>query len=204
VPGHPLLVGQDFGRDPCSIICQLDHKGRLLVLEEVMANDIGLELHVDRALRPALINPRYMGRPVAVIGDPAGVAKGSIYEETSFDALKRLGFSAFPAPTNDLDPRLRAVEAFLNAQRDGGPAVLIDAKRCPTLVRALGGGYRYGKTKAGQRKPTPEKNAFSHIMDAFQCVCLVAHGRGWADMAARQLTVRPRAPRRRFSAAAWT
>jgi hypothetical protein len=204
VYGHPIIIGQDFGRDPCSIICQLDHKGRLLVLQEVCAEDIGLEQHIERALRPMLVQPRYMGRPVVMVGDPAGVAKSTIYEETSFDALKRLGFSAFPAPTNDLDPRLRAVEAFLLAQRDGGPAILIDKGRCPTIVRALGGGYRYGKTKAGQRKPNPEKNEWSHIMDALQYVCLVAHGRGWAEMAMRQIAPRVAKPRQRISAAAWT
>ena len=48
---QPVMVGQDFGRDPCSIIGQLDHKGRLLVLEEVIAEDIGLEQHIDKALR---------------------------------------------------------------------------------------------------------------------------------------------------------
>jgi len=204
VYGHPLLVGQDFGRDPCSVICQLDHKGRLLVLEEVNAEDIGLELHVERHLRPILAQQRYLNRMVAVVGDPAGRSKGSIYEETSFDALKRMGFSAFPAPTNDIDPRMRAVEAFLLAQRDGGPAMLIDGKRCPTLVRALSGGYRYGKTKAGQRKPTPDKNEYSHIADALQYVCLVAHGRGWAEMAMRQLQPRVRVPGPRITAAAWT
>jgi len=201
--GHPLLVGQDFGRDPCSIICQLDHKGRLLVLEEVMAEDVGLEQHVERALRPRLIQPRYLGKPIVVIGDPAGRSKDSIYEETSFDALKRLGFSAYPAPTNDPDPRLRAVEAFLLAQRDGGAAIVIDKSRCPNTVRALDGGYRYGKTKAGQRKPKPDKNKHSHIMDALQYVCLVAHGRGWSEMVARHLAHKPKT-RTVITARAWT
>ena len=27
VSGQPILVGQDFGRGPCSVIGQLDHKG---------------------------------------------------------------------------------------------------------------------------------------------------------------------------------
>jgi hypothetical protein len=49
VVGHPLLIGQDFGRDPCTLICQIDHRGRLLVLEEVIAADIGLETHIERA-----------------------------------------------------------------------------------------------------------------------------------------------------------
>jgi hypothetical protein len=40
----------------------------------------------------------------------------------------------------------------------------------------MNGGYRYGKTKAGQRKPSPDKNEYSHVADALQYVCLSAHG----------------------------
>jgi hypothetical protein len=200
VMGHMLLVGQDFGRDPCSIICQVDHRGRLLVLGEIVTEDMGLELHIDRNIRPLLSSPRYFGRPIAMVGDPAGVSKSSISEETSFDCLKRMGFSAYPAPTNGIDARLRAVEAWL-MKRDG---VIIDGSRCPTLVRALGGGYRYGKTKSGQRKPAPDKNKYSHVADAFQYVCLVAHGR-MGELVARHLRsrhnyARPKAPDVR----AWT
>ncbi len=201
VVGHVIIVGQDFGRDPASIICQVDHKGRLLVLEEVYAEDTGLELQLQK-LRPVLLQERYLGRPVVIVGDPAGRAKDSIYEETSFDVIKRMGFKAYPAPTNDLDPRIRSVESFLLQQRDGGAAMLIDGTRCPTLVRALDGGYRYGKTKAGQRKPNPDKNKYSHISDALQYVCLAAHG-GMTNMLAAQLR-RPTTPRPSISPAAWT
>jgi hypothetical protein len=203
VSGQPIMVGQDFGRDPCSIISQLDHKGRLLVLQEVLAEDTGLEKHLEKALRPALMNERYWGRPIVIVGDPSGISKSSIYEETTFDVIKRMGFNAFPAPTNDIDPRLRAVEAFLLAQRDGGPAFMIDGARCPTLVRALGGGYRYGKTKAGLRKISPEKNEFSHIADALQYAALAAHG-GMMGYLARRLTSRPRVIRPKMNAGAWT
>ena len=203
VSGHPLIVGQDFGRDPCSAICQLDHRGRFLVLEEVLAEDIGLELHIERSLRPALQQVRFLGRPVVIVGDPAGRQRSSIYEETTFDVLKRSGFMAFPAPTNDLDPRLRAIDAFLLAQRDGGPAILIDKDRCPTIARALGGGYRYGKTRGGQRKPTPDKNNYSHIIDALQYAALAAHN-GMSGMIAGRLQQRPRRDHVRMTAGAWT
>lgn len=200
VAAMPLLVGQDFGRDPCSLICQLDHRGTLLILEEVIAEDTGLELHIERAVRPVLMGERYMGRPVAMLGDPAGTAKSSISEETSFDALKRMGFSCFPAPTNDVDPRLRAVEAWLMKQ--GG--VLIDRNKCPTLVRALSGGYRYAKTRAGVRKPLPSKShPYSDIVDALQYVCLVTHGR-MNELVARHLMKRNVAPRKRVASGAWT
>jgi hypothetical protein len=200
---QPLMVGQDFGRDPCSIIGQLDHKGRLLVLEEVIAEDIGLEQHIEKALRPALLQERYFGKPVAMVGDPSGISKSSIYEETTFDVLKRMGMHAFPAPTNDIDPRLRAVEAFLLGQRDGGPAFVIDRERCPVLVRALGGGYRYGKTRMGLRKLAPEKNEFSHVMDALQYLCLAAHG-GMQNMITKRLMWRPRVARQKMGAGSWT
>ena len=203
VMGHPLIVGQDFGRDPCSIICQLDHKGRLLVMREVTAEDIGLEIHVERSLRPALQEVRFLGRPIAIVGDPAGKQRSSIYEETTFDVMKRMGFMAFPAPTNDLDPRLRAIEAFLLAQRDGGPAILIDRDGCPELIRALAGGYRYAKTRSGQRRPVPDKNRYSHIVDALQYAALAAHN-GMAGMISGRLQQRPRREGVRMTAGAWT
>lgn len=203
VNGMPLLVGQDFGRDPCSIICQPDHKGRLLVLGEAPANDTGLEQHIQMVLKPMLLEERYLGKPVAMIGDPSGTSKSSIYEETTFDVLKRLGFSAYPAPTNDIDPRIRAVEAFLLAQRDGGPAILFDRARCPRIIRAMSGGYRYAKTKDGRRKPAPDKNEFSHIADALQYACLAAHG-GMGEMVAKHLMRKARSQRPRISPRAWT
>ena len=205
VASFPLIVGQDFGRDPCSIICQIDHRGRLLVLEEVVIEDLGLELHVERNLRPALMSERYLGKSIAVIGDPAGIAKGNIFEESNFDALKRMGFAAFPAPTNDIDRRIRAVEAFLMKQVDGGPAIVIDGKRCPMLVRAMNGGYRFARTRAGVRKATPDKtNEYSHIADALQYACLAAHG-GMVGYIGNRLGGRMRMrDRPKVSVAGWT
>jgi len=204
IPGRPLIIGQDFGRDPWSIICQLDHRGRFLVLEEVEGTDIGLETHLTLNLRPRLMQERYMHMPVAVIGDPAGRAKSSLYEETSFDMLKREGFMAFPAPTNDIDPRIRAIEAFLMQQQGGKPVFMIDRSRCPTVVQALRGGYRFSKLKTGQRKPLPDKNKFSHPIDALQYAALAAHG-GMVQGAILRRLQRPiahSAPP--FSSAAWT
>lgn len=199
----PLIIGQDFGRDPCSAITQMDARGRLLVLEEVIAEDIGLQGHLEQNLRPVLMKPEYMGLPIIIIGDPAGMAKSSHYEETSFDLLKRMGFKALPAPTNDLDPRLRAIEAWLLKQHDGKGAMLIDRLKCPTIIRGLAGGYRYEKTRNGTRKPLPAKNQYSHPIDALQYACLVAHGQMNAVIG-RVLGHRRQVERQRVSAAGWT
>ena len=203
VSGYPLLLGLDFGRDPCGIICQPDHRGRLLVLEEIIAEDIGLELQLQRAIRPTLMRTEYLGRPVMIVGDPAGRQRSTLYEETSFDLIKRHGLMAYPAPTNDIDKRINAVESWLLGARDGGPALVIDGDRCPMLVRALSGGYRYAKMRNGQRRAVPDKNDSSHIMDAFQYACVAAHG-GMTDMIANRLQRRSRKLRDAPSSAAWT
>ena len=203
VSGWPLVMGLDFGRDPCAVICQPDHRGRLLVLEEIIAEDIGLELQLQRGIRPALMQEQYLGKSVMIVGDPAGKQRSTLYEETSFDLIKRHGLMAYPAPTNDISKRVSAVESWLLGARDGGPAVIIDEDRCPMLIRALSGGYRYARMRNGQRKATPDKNEYSHVMDAFQYACVAAHG-GMTDMIANRLTRRGRGARERVSSAAWT
>ena len=203
VSSYPLVMGLDFGRDPCAIICQPDHKGRLLVLEEIIAEDIGLELQLQRAIKPTLMQERYLGRSVIIVGDPAGNQRSTLYEETSFDLIKRHGLIAYPAPTNDINKRINAIESWMLAARDGGPALIIDKERCPTLIRALSGGYRYARTRSGQRKPLPDKNEYSHIVDAFQYACVAAHG-GMTDMIANKMRNRSRAARPKVNSTAWT
>lgn len=206
--GFPIIVLQDFGRNPCSLIAQVDHRGRGLILEELVAEDTGLELHVNTALKPALMKERYIGRQVFVIGDPSGRSKNTHYEETSFDLLKRLGLRCYPAPTNDIDKRLRAVDTMLLQQRDGGPALLIDEDNCPQLVRALNGRYRYAKRRNGQLSPLPEKlHPWSDLADDLQYLCLIIQG-GMHEYIAGRINSAPKVTqvqqRPRFSSRAWT
>jgi hypothetical protein len=204
--GYPLIVLQDFGRNPCSLICQIDHKGRGLVLQELVAEDIGLQLHVQQTLIPALKQDRFIKHSVYVVGDPAGRAKNSSYEETSFDVLKNAGLQAFPAPTNAIDKRIKAVENMLLQQRDGGAALLIDADQCPKLVMALSGRYRFAKRKNGQLANVPEKlHPWSDVADDLQYFCLVIQG-GLQEYIANKIheQVRVVGPRVRMSPRAWT
>jgi len=204
VDGRILLVGQDFGRAPCSLICQPDHMGRLLVLEEVIAEDIGLETHVSRSLKPVIYTERYMGHLFCAVGDPSGTSKGSMLEEDHFDVLRRLGIPAFPATTNNIDARLSAVEALLHQQRDGGPALIIDEEKCPMLTRALNGAYRFGKTKAGVTKPLPEKlHPWSDLADCLQYVCLTVNS-GLSEYIAKRIRPKQKRPPATMSAAGWT
>jgi len=207
IPGYPLVVGQDFGRNPWSVIGQVDHMGRLLIHEEVPASNIGLEKHINENLKPRLYSNKFIGSRAIVVGDPSGVAKGTIAEESCFDALRRLGLSAFPAPTNDIDARLRAVEALLGRAVNAGPALCINRRSCPWLVRAMSGGYRYARTKQGGLRAIPEKldkEGFSHVADSLQYIALVVHGNIVNELMRRSNPYQKRPERPQISAAGWT
>lgn len=205
VPGQILLVGQDFGRNPCSLICQPNHKGALMVLEEVIAEDVGLENHILRSLRPRLFQDRYMGKTFCAVGDPSGMAKSNLYEQTSFDDLQRLGIPAFPAPSNDIEPRIAAVEQLLLQQIDGGPALVIDSSRCPMLVRAMQGAYRFSKSKVTQiTKPVPDKtHPWSDLADCLQYVAMTVLA-GLQVRYSRKIVAKGKKEKPRVSAAGWT
>lgn len=216
VYGRLLLVGQDFGRSPWSVITQLDHNGRLMVLEEVAGkgptgDNIGLEQHIKQNLMPVLMQPRYAGRPIALVGDPSGAARDSLFEMNSFDLVKSLGLPAEPAPTNDIEPRLRGVESFLVRQVAGKGAILFDAGRCTTLIAGMNGAYKFN-TKADSsggsyQKDVPEKlHPWSDVCDALQYVCLVTSNVGaYQWLLGRTINRgRQRPTKPKFSALAWT
>ena len=212
-----LVVGQDFGRSPWSVITQLDHSGRLMVLEEVAGrgptgDNIGLQQHVQQNLIPVLTQQRYAGRPIAIVGDPSGIARDSLFELNAFDLLKQCGLNAQPAPTNDLDPRLRGVEGFLVRQIGGKPAIVFDRSRCPTLVAGMNGQYKFATTPdlsgGTYQKTVPEKlHPWSDVCDALQYACLVTGNAGaYAWVMGRVIErLRPRRPTRQpISSLAWT
>ncbi len=207
VTGRNLIIAQDFGRNPWGLICQVDHRDRLLILEELPAQDIGFPQHVQETLRPRLYQERYIGLANFIVGDPSGVGRGGFHDENYFQFLGKEGFNAYPAPSNDIDKRLSAVDAWLIKRYGGEPALLIDAGRCPTLVRALSQDYRFAKRKNGQLAPQPEKlHPWSDVADCLQYACSVA-GSGMGEFVAGRLAMRAAARtvvRRRMGAGGWT
>ena len=212
IPSHglPLIIGQDFGRNPCALICQENHRGQLLVLEEIISENMGLELHVEQHLRPALNRDEaYQNKRVIIVGDPSGIAGNTLTEQNCFDFLEHTaGFNAYPAPTNLIDARLRAVEALLTRNIGGRPRLIIDGHKCPRLVQALHTKYIFAKRKDGETRSIPEKkHPWSDLCDALQYVALCVDGNYQEairrDLARKQnRNTTPRAPR--FSARAWT
>lgn len=201
-PHRPLIVGMDFGRTPSALIGQIDALGRLLVFEEVTTEDMGLYQMLEEHLMPRLRGEAYAGRKVFVIADPSGVEQSQLTNDSPFDALRATGFLAYPAPTNDVEPRLRAVERMLRTTILGEPGIQISRRGCPTLIMALGNKYRYKKKVNGQLEDRPEKlHPWSDVVDCLQYMALGASG-NYAARAMRHGAPRPR--REQASAAGWT
>jgi hypothetical protein len=173
-PMLPIMVGVDFGRTPCAVIGQHDNYGRAIIMREVVTESMGLIQMLQEHLVPVLTAPPFAGRRVFVVADPAGVQKSQTGEETPFDVLREHGFLAYPASTNDLEPRLLSVERLLRMTVMGQPAIQISRTGCPLLIQALGSKYRYRRKRDGSHDDTPEKpnHPWSDIADALQYFCL--------------------------------
>ena len=177
VPGHSLVIGMDFARHPAAIIGQIDHIGRLLIFKELEQENCGVERFVTEFLSEALAEARFASNPVYIVGDPSGLQTSQIGEESVFHAVRRLGYIAYPASTNHIDPRLRSVEKFLLQVRHGSqgpePAFLIDPDGCPKLIRAMQYEYRYKIKKNKQLEDKPDKvRPWADLCDALQYLCL--------------------------------
>ena len=172
-PARPLMVAMDFGRTPAALIGQTDVFGRALIFEEVVTQDMGIYAMVTEILKPKLQTLPYATCKVFVVADPAGAQKSQLTEETAFDALRNCGLQAYKASTNDIDPRLRAVERLMRQYVQGEPALQINRTGCPTLIHALGNKYRYRKKRDGQLEDMPEKlHPWSDVADCLQYFAL--------------------------------
>jgi len=176
--GYPLCIGMDFARHPAAIITQVDHRGRFLCFEEVEHANCGIEKFINEYLVPVLNRQKYANMPIYVVGDPSGANRGQVGEESVFDAVKRLGYVAYPASTNFIDPRLRAVEAYLIRQYGGKAAFLIDPKGCPLLIRAMQSEYKYKIKRDGEIDNKPDKRRpWADLADALQYAALGSNAR---------------------------
>lgn len=171
--GHALIIGMDFARAPAAVVCQVDHLGRLLVLQEAYEENMGVEKFVRDRLMPIVFSPRFQGKPMYIVGDPSGTTKSQIGERSVFTMLRGLGFEAVPAQTNHIKPRLDAVEKWLLMQREGAAAILFDPVHCPELIVALKHKYRYRARKDGELEDKPHKmRPWADLADALQYACL--------------------------------
>lgn len=170
IESEPLYVGIDFGLTPGATFAQ-KIRGRWLVLDEIVATDMGLVRFGDAMVE--LIMTRFAACSLIVTGDPAGDQRAQTDERTPFDILRGRGIKAKPAHTNDISMRIESVRGPLSRMIDGMSGILIDP-RCKVLIRGFEGGYQYKKVgiSAERHEDKPDKNSFSHVHDALQYMML--------------------------------
>lgn len=183
----PLILGWDFGLTPACIIAQVSPRGRLVILNELVAERMGLRQFAEVVVKPFLAS-RLPNYPIgASSADPAGTAESQTDEQSCLQVLNEIGIQTYPAPTNKIEPRLQAVRDFLTRMIDGKPGFLM-SKSCKVLRKGFCGGYKYQRVRvAGDEryKDKPDKNRYSHPHDALQYLCLAA-GRAYDDLAVIQ------------------
>lgn len=162
---RPIVVGMDLGLTPAAVIGQLDPRGRALILAEAVSFDMGVQRFARTVLKP-LLYEKFPGAPIILVVDPAGIQRAQTDERSAVDILKAEGFKVRPAKTNNVVPRLAAVDDFLMRQVDGDSALLVDPA-CVRLKAAAMGGYRFH-----EKNGTILKNEHSHIADAWQYLML--------------------------------
>ena len=136
-----------------------------MILAEAVSFDMGVQRFARTVLKPLLFE-RFSGASVHIVVDPAGVQRAQTDERSAIDILKAEGFKVIPARTNNVTPRLGAVDDFLMRHADGDSAFLVDPT-CTNLKSAMMGGYRF-HPKTGKI----EKNKHSHVADALQYLML--------------------------------
>jgi hypothetical protein len=179
IPGRRLVISFDFGLTPAAVICQEDARGRMLVLDELCGQDMGIRSFLTDVLIPQLMQvyPAWWAKKaelILCIGDPAGAQRAQTDERSCFQEIKETGLEIRPAQTNAWLPRRDSVAWFLSKLSDGKPAFVLDPC-CQVLRKGFNGGYKYRRIQViGEERYTeePAKNKFSHPHDALQYAAL--------------------------------
>jgi hypothetical protein len=172
VKSLPIIVGHDYGRTPAAVLCQITKRGQFRILDEVVAQGMGVRVFARDLLKPHIAQ-HYRDYQIIVVGDPAGLDGRDTEESTCFSILAEEGFAAVPAISNDLTARIEALADPMNRMIDGQPGFLISPKAVMTR-KGLNGGYCYDRVQvSGDRyKDVPAKNKYSHPVEAGQYAAL--------------------------------
>lgn len=172
-PSYPLLIGVDWGvRYSSYVFCQY-YNGGLKILEELVIKDLGLVQQMDDFVVP-ILNTKYIECTNRIsIADPAGRARDPIDGIPQFTLLtSRWGLPCRLAISNSPSARIDAMKNLL--RREGG---LEMSSNITVIRKGFQGKYKF-KEKRGlvgatemQYRDEPDKNEYSHPMDA---VCYVA------------------------------
>lgn len=169
LPNRELVGGIDAsGRNPAAVVLQLTPLGQLQALWELPAFDMGA-VAFSRLFRQE-VSRKFPNHNIKWWGDPAGAFKSQTDERTYFEILRGEGIIVQASPGFRTAERIEGMNSVLSRNVGGKPAFLLGAD-CVTLRKGFNGGYKYKMVGSGHNKrtmPDPEKNEFSHVMEALE------------------------------------
>lgn len=164
IQGRPMGTGWDYGLTPATIFGQTTAKAQLLALyPELQSKDCGILAH-GRVVKSEM-GTYFPGHQFTHYGDPAGNQRAQTDEKTANQILREeYGIIVLPGPVA-FEARDNAIRKLLTTTTpDGQPMLLIDPRNT-WLIAAFTGGY-HRKEVAGRYLEVPDKNEYSHIIDA--------------------------------------
>jgi len=175
VTTRPLYVGWDFGfHHPAVVISQIDMQDRWIILREHMGTDITIHNFADKIKE--LLHMEYPNMEYIHYGDPAVVQVNDKSELTSWQILKAKGIEiAFRAST--YRDRKEIIEHKLGTLVGGKPMLMVDKRRCKTIVDGFLGGYHYperrDKQSFGIKFEQPFRDGFyEHLMNSLEYIAV--------------------------------
>jgi hypothetical protein len=169
VAGIPISRGWDFGLTPSCVFVQLTGSGQMIIVDELVAEQMGADAFSDEVL--SYSSRYYPATDFIDIGDPAGNQRAQTDESTCFHILHTKGIWIEPG-LQTLALRFESVRKPLTRLVGGKPAFRLHP-RCKMLRKGFQGGYHYRRLHTSNERYSerPEKNAYSHAMDALQYAC---------------------------------
>ena len=180
----------------CRGVGENDARGRLLVLDELCGEDMGINGFLEDMLIPHLMSiyPEWWEKKddlIMCFGDPAGKQGAQTDERSCFDEVKDAKLKIRAGKSNAWLPRRGSVAWFLSKLSGGHPMFLMDPC-CTILRKGFNGGYKYRRIQVvGEERyaDEPNKNSYSHPHDALQYVAMESGGRQATKEKGKKITI---------------
>ncbi len=178
----PVYVGIDAGSNamiPAATFSQRAYSGQWRTLAEIYLPDGQMTTEELGGEIRRIIETRFQHAPGAMLClDPAAGGANAASEFTTAQALQHYtGIEAQLAPTNVPKDRRAAIDRlFRKSVGPGEPAKIIDPD-CIGLIQGYAGGFHY-KRRGQVVGLSPEKNRFSHVVEADEYAALTVEGIG--------------------------
>lgn len=167
IPGRPVFRGWDYGQtfNPAVVFGQTTVFGQLLILYPEI-NGLNAGLHPFARTVKSESGTYFPGYSFTDYGDPAGSNRSPNDEKSATEILRTdYSINVLPGPVA-FGTRSEAIRKLLTTTTPQGQAMILIDPRCTFLIGAFSGGYHRKQLASGQLLEEPDKNEYSHPMDA--------------------------------------